>query len=120
MALPLASCGPSLVSPPDAQLTLHPVCLELRGGGLMLARPVMGAALQFGVGVAVREFEASRHVAGTRRDLKAFADITAVFKEVDYYGFNPSATFTASSNSSNVDLFDVNRVGLSLGLRSYF
>ncbi|MAM00341.1 MAG: hypothetical protein CL583_18025 [Alteromonadaceae bacterium] len=93
--------------------------LELRGG-LLLARPVMGSELRFGLGVAVRDFDVSRHVAGRRRDLKAFADMTAVFKDIDYYGFNPSATFTASSNSSDVDLFDVNRVGLSLGFQSSF
>ena len=93
--------------------------IELRGG-LLLARPVMGAELRFGLGVALRDFDTSRHVAGGRRDLKASADVTAVFKEIDYYGFNPSATLTASSNSSTVDLFDVNRVGLSLGFRSYF
>jgi hypothetical protein len=93
--------------------------LELRGG-LSLTRPVMGAELRFGVGVAVRDYDASRHVAEGRKDLRAFADMTAVFKEIDYYGFNPSATFTASSNSSNVDLFDINRVGLSLGFQSAF
>lgn len=93
--------------------------IELRGG-LALARPVMGADLQFGLGIALRDFDSSRHSPDGREDMRVFADVTAVFREIEYYGFNPAVTFTASSNDSSIGLFDTNRVGLSLGIRSSF
>ena len=93
--------------------------VELRGAYVM-QKPVMGAALQFGLGAAMRDYDRSRHSADGRQDTRIFADVTATFTQIDYYGFNPSATLRASTTDSNIGLFDVNRVGLSLGIKSAF
>lgn len=93
--------------------------VELRGA-YVLQKPVMGAALQFGIGAALRDYDRSRHSVDGRQDTQIFADVTATFTQIDYYGFNPSATVRASTTDSNIGLFDVNRVGLSIGIKSAF
>lgn len=88
--------------------------------GLALRKPVMGAALQFGLGVSWRDYDVARQTLDGRQDRRVFADVTATFKEIDYYGFNPTVTLSASSTDSNIGLYDVNRVGLNIGIRSAF
>ncbi len=88
--------------------------------GLALKRPILGAAVQFGIGASWRDYDVSRHSRDGRQDSQIFGDVTATFKEIDYYGFNPSVTLSASSTDSNVGLYDVNRVGLSIGIKSAF
>jgi hypothetical protein len=86
----------------------------------VLGKPVMGAALQFGLGAAYRDYDVSRHTVNGRQDRRLFADVTATFINVDYYGFNPSLTVSASTTSSNIGLYDVDRLGLRLGIKSAF
>ena len=93
--------------------------IELRTG-YVLAKSVMGASVQFGFGAAYRDYDFSPHSADGRQDAKIFADVTATFKQIDYYGFNPSVTLSAAHTDSNIGLFDLNRVGLSIGIRSAF
>ncbi|QFT57209.1 hypothetical protein FIU94_00110 [Sulfitobacter sp. THAF37] len=93
--------------------------MELRGGYL-LGRPVMGAQVQMGLGLSWRDYDVSRHSPAGRQDFKISADLTATFQQIDFYGFNPTATLSASKTDSNIGLFDVNRVGLNLGIRSAF
>ena len=88
--------------------------------GLALKRPVLGAAVQFGLGASWRDYDVSRDSPDGRRDNRLFADVTATFTQIDYYGFNPTMTLSASSTDSNVGLYDVNRVGLNIGIRSAF
>ncbi|WP_299561138.1 surface lipoprotein assembly modifier [uncultured Sulfitobacter sp.] len=93
--------------------------LRLRGG-YVLGRPVFGTSIQFGLGTSLREYDTSPHDAAGRRDLELSADITATFKQIDYYGFNPTLSLNASTTNSNIGLYDVNRVGLSIGIASAF
>lgn len=88
--------------------------------GLVLAKPVMGAAVQLGLGVAYREYDVSRHSRDGRQDVRVFADVTATFEDIDYYGFNPSVTLNISRTNSNIGLFDTERLGLSVGIKSAF
>ena len=88
--------------------------------GLALKKPVMGASLQFGLGASWRDYDFSRDAREGRQDNRIFADVTATFKEIDYYGFNPTVTLSASATDSNVALYDVNRVGLNIGIKSAF
>jgi tetratricopeptide (TPR) repeat protein len=88
--------------------------------GLALRKPVMGAQVQFGLGASWRDYDVSRDSRDGRQDRRVFADVTATFKDIDYYGFNPAVTLSASSTDSNVGLYDVNRVGLSIGIKSAF
>jgi hypothetical protein len=88
--------------------------------GLALGRPVMGAALHLGIGAALRDFDVSRHSPDGRNETRIFADVTATFEQVDYYGFNPTVTFSASHTDSNVGLYDTNRFGFGIGVKSAF
>lgn len=88
--------------------------------GLALRKPIMGAAVQFGLGASWRDYDVSRDARDGRQDNRVFADVTATFKDIDYYGFNPSVTLSASSTNSNIGLYDVNRVGLNIGIKSAF
>ena len=81
---------------------------------------MIGASVQFGLGASWRDYDVSRDSRDGRRDRRVFADVTATFKEIDYYGFNPALTLSASSTDSNVGLYDVNRVGLRIGIKSAF
>jgi len=88
--------------------------------GLSLRDPVMGAAVQFGLGYSWRDYDVSRDSREGRQDNRLFADVTATFKEIDYYGFNPTVSLSASTTDSNIGRFDVNRVGLNIGIKSAF
>lgn len=102
---------------PDANIEYSEVRLRT---GLALRKPVMGAQIQFGLGASWREYDVSRDSRDGRQDKRIFADVTATFKDIDYYGFNPALTLSASRTNSNVGLYDVNRVGLSIGIKSAF
>ena len=88
--------------------------------GLALKKPIMGAAVQLGLGASWRDYDVSRDSPDGRQDNRIFADVTATFTQMDYYGFNPTVTLSASKTDSNVGLYDVNRVGLNIGIRSAF
>ncbi|MGC1506494.1 MAG: porin family protein [Sulfitobacter sp.] len=88
--------------------------------GLSLRKPVMGAHVQFGLGASWRDYDVSRDSRDGRQDKRIFADVTATFSDIDYYGFNPAVTLSASKTDSNVGLYDVNRVGLNIGIKSAF
>ncbi|MDF1729294.1 MAG: surface lipoprotein assembly modifier [Sulfitobacter sp.] len=93
--------------------------VQLRGG-YQLGRPVMGAEVRFGLGAAWRDYDFSMHAPDGRQDRQIFADVTATFTEIDYYGFNPSVTLSASRTDSNIGLYDTNRLGLRFGIDSAF
>ncbi len=93
--------------------------LRLRSG-YVLAREIMGTGLQFGLSTSFRDYDVSPHAASGRQDFQISADVTATFKKVDYFGFNPTVSLNASSTDSNIGLYDVNRVGLSIGIASSF
>ncbi|MEQ6202570.1 surface lipoprotein assembly modifier [Sulfitobacter sp. HNIBRBA2951] len=88
--------------------------------GYVLGREVMGTALSFGLGTSYRDYDVSPHDPSGRRDFQVSADITATFKNIDYMGFNPTVSFTASKTNSNIGLYDVNRTGISIGIASSF
>lgn len=102
---------------PDVRTEYTEVTLRT---GLALKRPVMGARLQMGLGASWRDYDVSRDDPAGRTDNRIFADLTATFQDIDYYGFNPTVTVTASHTDSNIGLYDVNRVGLRLGISSAF
>lgn len=87
---------------------------------LSLAEPVLSAHLVFGLSVSHRDYETSRHSRDGRTDDKITADMTMIFKDIDYYGFNPTMTVSAATTDSNIGLFSADRVGVSFGIRSAF
>ncbi|UOA26430.1 surface lipoprotein assembly modifier [Pseudosulfitobacter sp. DSM 107133] len=93
--------------------------VQLRGG-YVIGKPVLGTAIQIGVGTSYRDYDVSPHDPTGRRDFEISADVTATFRQIDYYGFNPTMRLSASTTNSNIGLYDVNRVGLSIGIASAF
>jgi hypothetical protein len=94
---------------------------ELRlSGGYVLGREVMGTALQFDINTSFRDYDISRDDPSGRRDFMVGAQVTATFKQIDYLGFNPTLSLHASTTNSNVGLYDVNRVAVSVGIASSF
>lgn len=93
--------------------------LSLRSG-YVLGREVLGTKLQFGVNTSYRDYDVSPHDASGRRDFTVSAEVTATFKNIDYYGFNPTVSLIAATTNSNIGLYDVNRVGLGIGIASSF
>jgi len=93
--------------------------LSLRSG-YVLGREVFGTKLRFGLSTSYRDYDISPHDPSGRRELTVSGDVTATFKHVDYYGFNPTLSLSASTTNSNIGLYDVNRVGLGIGVASSF
>ncbi|MBB3993541.1 hypothetical protein GGR95_001172 [Sulfitobacter undariae] len=88
--------------------------------GYLLGREVMGTSLQFGLSTSFRNYDVSPHDKSGRQDFQISADLTATFKNIDYMGFNPKVSLSASKTDSNIGLYDVNTMGLSIGIASSF
>ena len=89
-------------------------------GSYALGRQVMGTSLRFGMNTSFRDYDVSPHDASGRREFKVGAEVTATFGQIDYFGFDPSVSLSASKTSSNIGLYDVNRIELSIGIASAF
>ena len=87
---------------------------------LTLAKPMAGATVQMGLWARNRDYDVSPHSRDGRQDDRVQADLTMIFRKIDYYGFNPTMQLSASHTESNISLYDANRVGLNFGIRSAF
>ncbi len=87
---------------------------------LTLAKPVAGVTVQMGLWARNRDYDISPHSRDGRQDDRVQADLTLIFDQFDYYGFNPTMQLSASHTDSNISLYDANRVGLNFGIRSAF
>lgn len=93
--------------------------LHLRGS-LVSAKPILGATTQFGIGLRSRDYSVSVHSPNGRHDQEIRLDMTLVFNQLDYSGFNPTITFFGSRKNSNISLYDSNKLGVQLGVQSAF
>lgn len=87
---------------------------------LTLAKPMFGATVQLGLSARNRDYETSPHSPDGRHDRKYSAAISLLFKEIDYYGFNPTLRLSASRNNSNIGLYESHRYGVNFGIQSAF
>jgi tetratricopeptide (TPR) repeat protein len=88
--------------------------------GYLFGREMMGTSLQLGLSTSYRDYDITPHGPDGRREFQIAAEATATFKKIDYMGFNPTVTLSASTTNSNIGLYDVNRLGLSIGIASAF
>ncbi len=93
--------------------------IRLRGG-YIFGREIMGAAVQVSLGARWRDYDAHLLSIDGRRDLEISADFSATFRQIDYYGFNPRVTLSASRTDSTIGVYDSNRLGLGIGIASSF
>lgn len=94
-----------------------------RGVGLSAAyalrEPVGGVSLAFTGGAELRAYDSSNFVAD-RRDVRLRAGLTAAFREVEYYGFHPVLTATATRNLSDASRYDTEELSVGLRIQSSF
>ena len=90
--------------------------------GYRLGRPVFGKSyLELSLGAEKRDYDRVTILApAPRSDTRLSASATMTFTDLDYFGFSPTATVSASRNSSNVSLYETRNLGVRFGLRSSF
>jgi hypothetical protein len=90
----------------------------------LIAEPtwtILGADPGIGVSFRARDYDSfSFFSPDGRRDNEAAFFVTLNFAQAEYYGFMPTLTLEASRTSSSIGLFEADRFGLQLGVRSAF
>lgn len=84
------------------------------------AMKVLGASPRFGLGLRKRDYPVSSFAPGHRNDVEQSAWIDLTFREIDYFGFHPTVRVQASRSNSNINLFDIDRSGISFGIGSSY
>ncbi len=116
MQLRLAATAAMATSPTDSE--------EFEELGLtasvVFKKPLFGANVQFGLGYRNRDYEVSPHSPDGREEDRYSAEMTLIFKDIDYYGFNPTMTVFGSAVDSNIGLYDSERLGINFGIQSAF
>ncbi|MCR9125134.1 MAG: surface lipoprotein assembly modifier [Rhodobacteraceae bacterium] len=109
--------GAALTASPVADAEFTELGLSAR---LALPDPVMGAHVTMGLGLRNRDHDTTRHGPDGRSDTRLSADLTLTFRDIDYYGFNPTMTVTAAQTQSNIGLYTADRLGVNFGIQSAF
>lgn len=82
---------------------------------------LLGAQTEFGVRLRARNYDTyTLFSPDGRRDREVAAFVTFNFTASEYYGYIPSLTVEASRTASSIGLFEVDRLGLQLGIKSAF
>ncbi len=101
----------------DASLDYKQATLGIR---YAFGKPLLGMNINMGVSATIQNHDRSRFSAFGRQDKSLNGDVTAVFTNLEYFGFSPSLTLTARMNNSSIDLYDSRAVGMHVGIRSAF
>ena len=79
----------------------------------------LGAKMTWSFGLEAGRFK-KPYLGVLRKDNKATLGVSLFFHQVDYYGFSPTISISASRQRSNISLFDTSQFGISTGFRSTF
>ena len=79
-----------------------------------------GISTSYGLSLRKRAYPSSPFIVGERHDREVSFDMNIGFDKIDYYGFTPTLTLSASQSRSNVGLFDIDNAGISFGIKSAF
>ncbi|WP_150282010.1 porin family protein [Salipiger aestuarii] len=90
------------------------------GARVALGQPVLGLGLEFAVTAGTRDYARGPVAGQGRLDTTLGAQVTAEFKQLDYYGFVPTLTVQGERTESDYGQYDAEEFGLKLGLRSAF
>ncbi|MGO4916224.1 surface lipoprotein assembly modifier [Pseudogemmobacter sp. W21_MBD1_M6] len=85
-----------------------------------LPKPVLTAHIVLSAALQARDFPLSAYSAAGRQDTTIEGGITLIFDKVDYYGFAPTLSLNASSNRSNIGLYETREYGVRVGFQSAF
>ncbi|MBE1284357.1 MAG: DUF560 domain-containing protein [Rhodobacteraceae bacterium] len=84
-----------------------------------LAKPVFGATALIGLSAQDKRYDAS--VFGPpRQEETVAASFTLIFRQIDYYGFNPTMRISGSNTDSNINRYKAKRFGVNFGIQSAF
>lgn len=85
------------------------------------AKPVFAKTqLELSLGYQNKSFDRALPFFSRRIDDRVSASATMIFNDLDYFGFAPTAELSASKTSSTVTQYDIEDLGLKIGLRSTF
>ncbi len=101
----------------DATLDYEQLSLSTR---YAFARPIAGVSIGLGLSLSQKNHETSRFTRFGRQDKTASVDVTGVFNQIEYFGFSPSLTLSASQTKSNIGLYESRQFGVRLGIQSSF
>ncbi|MFW8634073.1 surface lipoprotein assembly modifier [Cribrihabitans pelagius] len=87
---------------------------------LTIGKPILGAIARIGVAAYNRDYAVSAHSPDGRHDEKYSADLSLTFKELGYYGFNPTLRVSGAKTDSNIGLYQSHRFGVNIGIQSAF
>jgi len=90
------------------------------GARFHMAKPVLGAGLEFGLSARRKEHDEAGNFPDGRLEDTVSADITAVIDQVEFYGFVPTISLHASRTEALSSLYDKEELGLRMGIRSSF
>lgn len=86
----------------------------------VVARPVLGMQLQFGITAGRKDHARTTLAAGGRHDREISGAITAAFPKLERLGFMPTLTIEQRRNRSNIAIHDTKETGIHLGIQSSF
>ncbi len=82
--------------------------------------PVQGAQLSLSAGLTWRDFPVSSLDPDGRQDLTSTLTASAVLTQVDYLGFSPTVDLRWRRTGSNIEFYETEELGLTLGFTSTF
>ena len=101
----------------DAALDYEQLTL---GARYAFARPIAGVSIDMGLSFSRKNHETSRFTRSGRQDKTISADVTGVFNQIEYFGFSPSLTLSASQTDSNIGLYESRQFGVRVDIQSSF
>lgn len=90
------------------------------GADFRIGKPIAGIDVSFGLDWRGRDFVRSRFDPAGRRDNEVTGRVNLVFRQIDRFGFNPTVTVQSSRTDSTIGLFDREKTGVQIGIRSSF
>lgn len=90
------------------------------GIGYLLAAPVFGAKFSTSLNIGFRTFEEFTTTLDGRDDHFVLASVTAVFEDVNYFGFSPSVTVSGSRTNSTAEENTTSAAQILFGVASRF
>lgn len=85
------------------------------------SRPVFGVGLGITLDTETRNFDSFALAGGQPREDKAVGlNVSMVFSNIEYYGFQPVVNLSARRNESTLDVFDRDYASVGFDLRSSF
>lgn len=85
-----------------------------------LAEAIGPAFLVFGLTLSDKRHDGTGVASQKRHEKTAKASVTAILRDVEYYGFMPTITLNAERTDANIDLYETENFGIELGIRSAF